>query len=274
MGAAEGKDRRRGVGRRCRRARSARGDRRRGAARREARRCPLHVHGHVGRRGRRENLQGGELLPPHRGPRADRRHRRGDAHRGRRGALAPARRGAATAHAQGRARDSREGDRKAQRPVIGRAINVADYAEAAREKVAPELWCYFEGGAGDEVTLRGNLAAYERWQLRPRMLVDVSGVTTATTLLGTEVASPLGIAPFAMQGLLDPDGELATGRAAAAAGVLMTVSTLTTRTHAEIREAAGDGPRWFQLYVLKDRQRTLDHMHEAREAGYSALVLT
>jgi 4-hydroxymandelate oxidase len=153
-------------------------------------------------------------------------------------------------------------------------INVADYAEAAREKVAPELWCYFEGGAGDEVTLRANVATYDRWQLRPRMLVDVSGVTTRATLLGTEVASPLGIAPFAMQGLLDPDGELATARAAAAAGALMTVSTLTTRTHAAIREAAGDGPRWFQLYILRDRQRTLDHMHEAREAGYSALVLT
>jgi 4-hydroxymandelate oxidase len=153
-------------------------------------------------------------------------------------------------------------------------INVGDYLEAARAKVDPTTWCYFEGGAGDEVTLRGNAAAYERWQLRPRMLVDVSAVTTATTLLGTEVASPLGIAPFAMQSLLDTDGELATARAAAAAGVLMCVSTLTTRTHAAIREAAGDGPRWFQLYVLKDRSRTLDHIHEAREAGYSALVLT
>jgi len=153
-------------------------------------------------------------------------------------------------------------------------VNIADYAAAAREKIAPEVWCYFEGGAGDEVTLRGNVAAYERWQLRPRMLVDVSAVTTATTLLGTPVASPLGIAPFAMQRLLDPEGELATAHAAAAAGVLLCVSTLTTRTHAEIAAAAGDGPRWLQLYILKDRQRTLDHMHEAREAGYSALVLT
>jgi isopentenyl diphosphate isomerase/L-lactate dehydrogenase-like FMN-dependent dehydrogenase len=153
-------------------------------------------------------------------------------------------------------------------------INLADYAEAAREKVAPETWCYFEGGAGDEVTLRGNVAAYERWQLRPRMLVDVGNVSTATTLLGTEVSSPLGIAPFAMQALLDPEGERATARAAAAAGVLMTVSTLTTRTHAEIREAGGEGPRWLQLYILKDRQRTLDHMHEAREMGYTAVVLT
>jgi isopentenyl diphosphate isomerase/L-lactate dehydrogenase-like FMN-dependent dehydrogenase len=152
-------------------------------------------------------------------------------------------------------------------------INVGDYLEAAREKVDPKTWCYFEGGAGDEATLRANTAAWERWQLRPRMLVDVGEVTTATTLLGTEVSSPLGIAPFAMQRLLDPAGEVGTARAAAAAGVLLTVSTLTTSTHAEIAEA-GAGPRWFQLYVLKDRQRTLDHMHEAREAGYSALVLT
>ncbi len=152
-------------------------------------------------------------------------------------------------------------------------INVTDYIEAAREKVDPKTWCYFEGGAGDEATLRANAAAWERWQLRPRMLVDVSELTTSTTLLGTEVSTPLGIAPFAMQRLLDPAGEVATARAAAAAGTLLCVSTLTTSTHAEIG-AAGTGPRWFQLYVLTDRQRTLDHMHEAREAGYSALVLT
>jgi 4-hydroxymandelate oxidase len=152
-------------------------------------------------------------------------------------------------------------------------INIADYVEAAREKIDPKVWCYFEGGAGDEVTLRANVAAWERWQLRPRMLVDVSDLTTATTLLGTEVSLPLGIAPFAMQRLLEPEGEVATARAAAGAGALFCVSTLTTRRHAEIA-AAGAGPRWLQLYVFKDRQRTLDHIHEAREEGYSAAVLT
>ena len=152
-------------------------------------------------------------------------------------------------------------------------INVADYLEAAAAKVDPGVWCYFEGGAGDEVTLRANVAAYGRWRFRPRMLVDVSEVTTTTTLLGTPVASPLGVAPFAMQRLIDPDGEVATARAAGAAGVLMCVSTLTTSTHAEIAEA-GDGPRWLQLYVLNDRARTIAHIVEAREAGYSAVVLT
>jgi len=152
-------------------------------------------------------------------------------------------------------------------------INVADYVEAAKAKVDPKEWCYFEGGAGDEVTLRANLAAYGRWRFRPRMLVDVSEVSTTTTLLGAPVAMPLGIAPFAMQRLIDPEGEVATARAAADAGALMCVSTLTTRSHAEIG-TAGNGPRWLQLYVLRDRERTLDHMHEARESGYSAVVLT
>src|SRR5204863_1650702 len=125
--------------------------------------------------------------------------------------------------------------------------------------VDPAVWCYFEGGAADEVTLRANVAAYGRWILRPRMLVDVSEVTTATTILGTPVSMPLGIAPFAMQRLLVPEGERATARAAAAANVLMVVSTLTTCTHAEIREASA-GPRWLQLYILRDRERTLEHI--------------
>src|SRR3954464_6923389 len=104
-------------------------------------------------------------------------------------------------------------------------INVADYLAAAAERVDPAVWCYFEGGACDEVTLRANVAAFGRWILRPRMLVDVGEVTTATTLLGLPVSMPLGVAPFAMQGLLVPKGECETARAAAAAGALMTVST-------------------------------------------------
>ena len=126
-------------------------------------------------------------------------------------------------------------------------INVADYVEAASEKVHPSIWCYFEGGAGDEVTLRANVASYSRWRFRPRMLVDVAEVSTATTLLGTPVSSPLGVAPFAMQRLIDPEGEVATARAAANAGALMCVSTLTTSTHAEIA-AGSHGPRWVQLW--------------------------
>jgi isopentenyl diphosphate isomerase/L-lactate dehydrogenase-like FMN-dependent dehydrogenase len=153
-------------------------------------------------------------------------------------------------------------------------VNVADYFDRAAEKVDPKLWCYFEGGAGDEVTLRANVGAFGRWRLRPRMLVDVTGVSTATTVLGAPVSMPVLVAPFAMQQLLHPEGEVATARAAAAAGTLICVSTVTTTAHDEIAEAVGSAPRWLQLYVLRDKQRTLDHIVEARESGYSALALT
>jgi isopentenyl diphosphate isomerase/L-lactate dehydrogenase-like FMN-dependent dehydrogenase len=152
-------------------------------------------------------------------------------------------------------------------------LNVAEILAAAAAKVDPKVWCYFEGGAGDEVTLRANVAAFGRWLLRPRMLVDVTEVSTATTVLGQPVSMPLLVAPFAMQRLLDPEGEVATARAARAAGTLFCVSTVTTSAHDELA-AVGDAPRWLQLYVLNDRQRTLDHVAEAREAGYSALALT
>ena len=152
-------------------------------------------------------------------------------------------------------------------------LNVAEILAAAAAKVDPKVWCYFEGGAGDEVTLRANVAAFGRWRLRPRVLVDVAEVSTATTVLGTPVSMPLLVAPFAMQRLLDPEGEVATARAAKAAGTLLCVSTVTTSAHDEVA-GVGDAPRWLQLYVLNDRQRTLDHVAAAREAGYSALALT
>ena len=153
-------------------------------------------------------------------------------------------------------------------------INVADYFERAAAEVDPKIWCFFEGGADDEVTLRANRAAYGRWRFRPRVLVDVGEVSTRTTVLGTPVSMPLLVAPVAMQQLLDPEGEVATTRAAAALGTVMCVSTITTRDHDEIAAAGGDAPRWLQLYVLRDKRRTIDHIAEARERGYSAMVVT
>jgi isopentenyl diphosphate isomerase/L-lactate dehydrogenase-like FMN-dependent dehydrogenase len=152
-------------------------------------------------------------------------------------------------------------------------LNVGEFLEAAAAKIDPAVWCYFEGGAGDEVTLRENVAAFGRWQLRPRTLVDVGEITLETTLLGAAVSMPLGIAPFALQRLLDPEAERATSRAASAVGALVAVPTLTSYRHAEL-QAAADGPRWLQLYVQIDRAQTLDHLAEAKEAGYGAIVLT
>jgi isopentenyl diphosphate isomerase/L-lactate dehydrogenase-like FMN-dependent dehydrogenase len=153
------------------------------------------------------------------------------------------------------------------------AVSLADFEPLARAVMDPAAFDYVAGGAWDELSLEENVAAWRRRRFRPRVLVDVGEVTTATTVLGTPVSMPLLVAPFAMQRLLDPEGEVATARATAAAETVMCVSTITSSSHEEIA-AAGPGPRWLQLYVLRDRQRTLDHVAEARESGYSALALT
>jgi isopentenyl diphosphate isomerase/L-lactate dehydrogenase-like FMN-dependent dehydrogenase len=153
-------------------------------------------------------------------------------------------------------------------------VNVWDYERLAEERLDANALAYFAGGAGDEVTLRENVAAFARRKLRPRVLVDVGGCTTATTVLGTEVSLPVVIAPLALQRMAHPDGELATARAAAAAGTVMCLSTAATARPAEVAAAAPGAPRWFQVYVFEDRAITVDLVEEAVESGYGALVLT
>jgi isopentenyl diphosphate isomerase/L-lactate dehydrogenase-like FMN-dependent dehydrogenase len=133
---------------------------------------------------------------------------------------------------------------------------------------------YFAGGAGDERTLADNEAAFARRQLLPRVLVDVSTVSTATTVLGTGISLPVIVAPVALQQMAHADGEPGMARAAAAAGTLMCVSTLATATAREVAAAAPDAPRWFQLYVLRDRGVTHALVDEAVACGYRALVVT
>jgi isopentenyl diphosphate isomerase/L-lactate dehydrogenase-like FMN-dependent dehydrogenase len=152
--------------------------------------------------------------------------------------------------------------------------NVADFERLAAEALEPGPLGYFAGGAGDERTLRDNVDAYTRWRIRPRMLVDVGEVTTATTILGTEVASPIGIAPVAFQRLAHPAGEPGMARAAAGENTLMCLSTIATATPREVAEAAPGAPRWFQLYLFRDRGVTMALAEEAIECGYEAIALT
>jgi isopentenyl diphosphate isomerase/L-lactate dehydrogenase-like FMN-dependent dehydrogenase len=133
---------------------------------------------------------------------------------------------------------------------------------------------YFAGGAADERTLADNEAAFARRQLLPRVMVDVSEVSTQTSVLGTELSMPVIVAPVALQRMAHADGEPGMARAAAAAGTLMCVSTLATATAREVAEAAPDAPRWFQLYVLRDRGVTHALVDEAVACGYRALVVT
>jgi 4-hydroxymandelate oxidase len=106
------------------------------------------------------------------------------------------------------------------------------------------------------------------------MLVDVSQVTTATTVLGTESSMPLFVAPTAFQRTVHPDGEVAMARAAAAAGTVMCLSTFATSTIEEVAEAAPDAPRWFQLYWSSDRGFVRDVVERAEAVGFSAVIVT
>jgi isopentenyl diphosphate isomerase/L-lactate dehydrogenase-like FMN-dependent dehydrogenase len=130
------------------------------------------------------------------------------------------------------------------------------------------------GGAGTEDTMRANLEAFRRWRIVPRMLRAVEDRRLRTSLLGTELAAPLLLAPIGVQTLVHPDGELASARAAAARGVPMVVSTASATSLEDIAEANGDGPRWYQLYWPGDDDLTASIVQRAERAGYSALVLT
>ncbi len=143
----------------------------------------------------------------------------------------------------------------------------------ARERLDPGAYDYYAAGAGDETSLRANLAAWQRLRLRPRALRDVSEVSTGTTVLGTPVAAPILVPPMALQRLLHPRGELELREAAEAAGTVMAVSTRSSTPIAEVG-AASDAPWWFQVYILRDRGLTEELVRRAVDGGASALLLT
>jgi isopentenyl diphosphate isomerase/L-lactate dehydrogenase-like FMN-dependent dehydrogenase len=153
-------------------------------------------------------------------------------------------------------------------------INVFDVQRAAERKLEDGPRGYFSGGAGDELTLRENDAAWQRWRLRPRQLTGVETVSTAAEVLGAPVVAPILVAPVAYQRLLDPEGEVAMARAAAAAGTVMCLSTLATTRPAEVAAAAPGGRRWFQLYPFRDAAVTRALMDEAVAAGFESVVIT
>jgi 4-hydroxymandelate oxidase len=151
-------------------------------------------------------------------------------------------------------------------------INLWEYEQLAKEHLSQMALDYYSSGAGDEATLRDNRAAFERVKLRPRMLVDVSDRHLHTSILGQPLQLPLLIAPMAFQCLAHPEGEVATAKAAASAGVGMVLSTLATKTMEEV--ALPNSVQWFQLYIHKDRGLTRALVERAKFAGYKALCLT
>ena len=132
---------------------------------------------------------------------------------------------------------------------------------------------YFAGGAGDEITLRANETSWSDLRLSPRVLVDVGERDLSVELLGRRRAHPIVVAPMAYQKHAHADGELGTAWAARATDSTFVLSSQTTTAPADVARVP-DLDRWFQLYVFRDRQVSLDLVAEARESGYEALVLT
>ncbi len=153
-------------------------------------------------------------------------------------------------------------------------LDLEDLERNARQVIGEMAYAYYSGGADDERLLLGNIEAWSHWQLHPRVLAGIDGVDTSTTLLGARVSSPVVIAPTAIQGLAHPEGEVATARGAAEAGALMILSSLATCPLEDVAAAAPESPRWMQIYLLRDRDRTKDLVQKASSHGYGALVLT
>ena len=153
-------------------------------------------------------------------------------------------------------------------------VTIDDFEAAARARLPAMAYDYYRSGADEEHTLHRNRDAWTEYALWYRTLVDVSAPRTTTTVLGTEVSSPILVAPTAYHLLADPEGESATARAASVAGSLYVASTLATTTLEDVAAAAPGAPQWFQLYVHKDREFTARLVERAKAAGYRAIVVT
>lgn len=150
-----------------------------------------------------------------------------------------------------------------------------DELEALVEKRIddPRATAYIFGGAGREDTMRANLAAFRRRRIVPRMLRDVAERDLSVTVLNTRMPAPLMLAPIGAQSIFNPEGELATARAAAAVGLPMILSTVASHSLEQVAAEAA-GPKWFQLYWPRSRELAASLIGRAEAAGYEAIVLT
>ena len=152
-------------------------------------------------------------------------------------------------------------------------LNIQEMEGLAREKLPPEIFDYYAGGAWDLQTLHENLNAYRRLRIHYRVLRDVSHRSTACEIFGLTLPMPILAAPTAFHRLAHPDGELATARGVGAAKTLMVLSSLSTCLLEDVA-AAASGPLWFQIYVNKDRAFTRELLQRAVAAGFRAIVVT
>jgi L-lactate dehydrogenase (cytochrome) len=156
---------------------------------------------------------------------------------------------------------------------LRRGINVDELRTIAKRRLPGGVFDYIDGGAEDERAMAANVDGFAAITFNPRVLRGVPTIDTSTTLLGRTLPVPLVLAPTGFTRIAHPQGELAVARAAAAAHVPYTLSTMSTRSIEEVA-AVSDGPKWFQVYVWRDRGLVQSMIERAASAGYETLVVT
>jgi 4-hydroxymandelate oxidase len=152
-------------------------------------------------------------------------------------------------------------------------LNIDDYHRAACARLPKDVLDYYEGGALDEITLRENTAGWEQLKLYYHVLAGVGRRDLSTTILGQSISLPIGIAPMAFQKLACAAGEMATANAAKSVGILFILSSFSNTAMESVLPQAAS-PRWFQLYIYKDRAITEELVRRAEAAGAEAIVVT
>ena len=157
---------------------------------------------------------------------------------------------------------------------LSRALTIYDLRDIAKRRTPKAPFDYTDGGADSESSLTRARAAFERVEFQPRVLRNVKDVDLTVKMLGKQMQMPLGIAPTGFTRMMQTEGEYAGATAARDAGIPYTLSTMGTRSIEDVARVAPDGRNWFQLYMWKDRDRSMALVERAKTAGFDTLVLT
>ncbi len=164
-------------------------------------------------------------------------------------------------------------ERDATKRRLASAANIDDLRAIAKKRLPAGVFDYIDGAAEDELAMARNASRFSDRTLVPRVLRDVTNIDAATEILGRKAPMPLIIAPTGFPRIAHPDGELATARAAAAHGIPFSLSTMGTRSIEEVADVC-NGPKWYQVYVWRDRELTKDMLERCKDRGYEALYIT
>lgn len=154
------------------------------------------------------------------------------------------------------------------------AHTIYDLRKIAKRRTPTAPFDYTDGSADQEISIARARQAFEDIEFQPRILRDVSDVDLSSSVLGKTVSMPFGIAPTGFTRMMNTEGEIAGCQAAEAAGIPFSLSTMGTRSVEEVAAAAPNGRNWFQLYMWKDRDRSMALVERAAAAGFDTLMLT